>query len=588
MIIFKKTQETGISFIDVLVGTSLFLIVFIGLFAAFQLGLKVITQSKNKISATAIANGRMEMMRNLPYQSMGTKDAVLPFVNGILDSSTTTILNGLEFLIDTTVKYISDSADGTGINDTCDLDYKKAEIVVSWQGKFEGNVKFVTNISPKDKVEELNSCESQPGGVLSISVFNAFGQMIESPLIEVFNPETEALIDFYSPVNGKYSFPLATSTYKVVASKGSGYTIESTYGIDEIATPEKSHPFIVEGRETEISLSIDEISSFAVDTLSPWGRDSFFDSFNDISKIFESLNVLVNNGEITLATDTQGYISPGYIISDAITPTSILNWEELSFNDSETINTDLNYQIYYASGTQWYVIPEENLSGNNLGFDISPIDISFLSVNDYSALKIKANLLSDSTNTTPTLEDWQLSWVTSEATPIPNVNISLRGNKLLGTDSEEEPVYKYDGSVVSNSSGHVDVPNLEWDLYNFSIDPGENLDLIEISPSPQPVDLGPGENIEVDLYLEAENSVLLTIQDSVSLEPVFSASTTLYNLGLSYSTNQHTDIKGQVYYIPLDQLTYNVLVGASGYLSTSTTVYISGDVTKTIQLQQVE
>ncbi|MFH1509810.1 MAG: hypothetical protein ABID67_01510 [Candidatus Nealsonbacteria bacterium] len=588
MIKFKETKESGISFIDVIVGTSLFLIIFIGIFGAFQLGLKVISQSKNKISATAIANEQMEKIKNLPYQSIGIKNAILPFVDGVLDSSTTTSLNGIEYLINTTVKYISDTADGFGIDDNCDLDYKRIEIIVSWSGKFNGEVKFVTDISPKNIAEELNSCTIQPGGVLSISIFDAFGQMVESSLIEVFNSETELLIDSYSSIDGKHNFPLATSSYKVVASKGGEYTTERTYGINEIATPEKPNPLILEGQVTEISLSIDNVSLFSVDTFSPWGRDIFFDSFNDVSKISESSDILISEGEVNLATDTQGYIFSGYLISTIISPSNILNWEELSFTDFEVINTDLNYQIYYASGTEWYPIPEEDLNGNELGFDVSPVDLSFLSISNYPDLKIKGNLSSNSTGTTPSLEDWQLSWITNEATPISNVEFNIRGGKIIGTDEEEVPVYKYDETISTNSSGHIDISDLEWDLYTFSINPLENLDLVEIYPDPQPINLNPNSNVDVSLYLKAENSLLLTIQNISTLEPVFSASSTLSNLGLEYEINQSTDLEGQTYYIPLSQATYNIEVEASGYLSTSTIVYVTGDITKTIKLQQVE
>ena len=164
----------------------------------------------------------------------------------------------------------------------------------------------------------------------------------------------------------------------------------------------------------------------------------------------------------------------------------------------------------------------------------------------------------------------------------------LQGAKIIGTDEEEAPIYKYLASSTSNTSGQVNITNLEWDSYAFSSEPGSSLDLIETDPSPQPIDLAPDTTLSVDLFFQAENSLLLTVQDGETLGPIFSASTTLSNEGLSYGENQLTDEKGQTYFIPLAAATYDLEVEAPGYLSTSTSFWMSGDVIRTIKLEKVE
>jgi len=579
-------HERGISFIDVLVGTVIVLIVFLGIFGAFQLGLRVVAQSQNKISATVIANQWVEKIRNLPYGSIGTQGAVLPFVEGVLDSATTTFLNGTGYAVEIGVKYISDSADGTGAEDSCDLDYKRTEVKVSWSGRLTGEVKLVTDVAPKDKLQEIASCTAQPGGLLSISVFDAFGVMVSSPLIEVFDLEAEDLIDSYTPSSGRHDFPLVAANYKVVVSKA-GYSMDRSYGTEEVATPEKPHPLVLEGEITETSFSIDRVSTFSIDTLSPWGRDYFSDSFQDDSQVSQSSSLVIGGGEVRLATNTEGYLSSGFLDSIGIQPASLSSWEELAFTDVEPLATELKYQLHYASGTEWYIIPEEDLAGNLAGFDISPVDLSGLSA-FYSRLKIKGLFSSTDTTSTPALEDWQVSWITSQATPISNVTFSLRGDKVIGTDEEEEPVYKYSANPTSNSSGHIDISSLEWDAYVFSSNPASNLDLIETDPAPQPINLNPDTTISVDLFFQAENSLLLTVQDKDILVPIFSASTTLSNAGLEYQENQLTDETGQTHFIPLIAATYSLDIEAPGYLSTSTSVWVSGDVTESLKLEKVE
>jgi len=577
-------MKNGFTLIEVLLGTALMLIVFLGIFGAYQLGLKVVGVSKNKITATQIANGEIEKIRNLPYEKIGIIGGQLPTPTGILESSTSTTVNGVEYKIERKINYISDPADGIGVNDSCNLDYKRVEIKVSWQGRFPGEVKSVTDVSPKDKVQEIQSCQVQPGGVLSVLVFDAYGATTSSPLIEIKNPETFETITSATPSSGKYDFPLASSTYKVVVSKGSEYTVDQTYGTNEIAIPEKPNPTVLTGQVTNISFQIDRVSSFTVYTLSPWGSDYFSDAFLDESKISQKENVVVLNGQANLATTSDGYLPSGYLISISISPQNLIQWENFSFSDSEPEGTDLKYQILYASGTDWILIPDSDLSGNSMGFDQSPVSFSNLATT-YSSLKLKANFSTNSTSSTPVLFDWQISWRISNPTPIPNATFSVQGEKLIGKDSSESPVYKFATTTQTNSNGRKDLLNWGWDNYTFSIPMSTGLDLVSSDPQ-NPVSLPPNSHLDVKLYLDSQNSLLVTVQDSETLEAIFSAAVRLYKSG--YDKTQYANEKGQTYFIPLNVGSYNLEVSAPGYSTTTDSVSISGDITKTIKITRTE
>ncbi|MBM3257657.1 MAG: hypothetical protein FJZ05_00340 [Candidatus Nealsonbacteria bacterium] len=155
-------NSKAFTFVDILIGISLMLIIFISIFGVFQLASKVIALSKNKIAASSVANEEIEKIRNLAYSSVGIIDGVLPTASGTLSSTGTTTLNNVTYFVERKIEYISDEADGIGGADSCDLDYKRVEIAVSWQGRFSGSVKMVTDISPQSKDEELASCQSQP------------------------------------------------------------------------------------------------------------------------------------------------------------------------------------------------------------------------------------------------------------------------------------------------------------------------------------------------------------------------------------------------------------------------------------------
>ncbi len=587
--LLRDKSLAGFTLIDVLVGAALMLIVFLGIFGAYQLGLKVVGLSKTRIDATALANQQMEIIRNLPYESVGTKGASLPYAEGVLDMATTTVRNNIGYTVNIHVNYVVDDADGLAApEDDCYLDYKRVEVRVFWPGRFGGEIKLVTDVVPKNKVEETNTCLAQPGGILSVNVFDAYGQMVGFPLIEIFNPETEEEITSYSPSTGKYDFPLATSTYKVVVSK-SGYSSERTYGINEVATPEKPHPIVLEGQLTEISFSIDRLSTFLVNTLSPWGTDDFFDSFSTTSKIAESSNVVIDIGELKLAKTNGTYFPEGYLISQTIEPADIIRWRELNYTENVPPSTKIRYQVLYFDSENWVLVPDRDLPGNSAGLSPPPINTERMDPVIYPKIRLKATLSSlGSQVDTPILYDWEVNWETSQGNPIANVNFNLGGEKIIGYDATEAPIYKYSATSTSDADGKSAITNLEWDSYTFSVDPATGLDLVGIQPSPQPIGLSPDTTSTVDLYLEAENYFLLTVKNIETLEPIFAAEARLYNTVLGYDSTLETNEQGQVYFTPLTAADYNLEVNAPGYLATSTTASISGDTTKTVRLQRVE
>jgi len=59
-------MRKAFSLIEAIIGISLMLIVFLGIFGVFQLALKVVAQSKARVTAISIANQKIEDIRNMP------------------------------------------------------------------------------------------------------------------------------------------------------------------------------------------------------------------------------------------------------------------------------------------------------------------------------------------------------------------------------------------------------------------------------------------------------------------------------------------------------------------------------------------
>ncbi len=433
-------KKCGFTLLEVLIGSFLILVVFLGILGAFRFGVEVSGFIKAKVIASQIAIEEIEKVRALAYENIGI---VGGFPSGVLQPRENKTLNNINFTITRRVDYIADSQDGLALpQDDCPNDYKRTEIKVSWERPLRGGEALVvSDFSPPNLAKEC----SEQAGLLTVVVFNAFGNLVQSPLIEVLNPQTLQVLKSALPENGQHTFVLAPGIYRVQVSKP-GYSSERTYGQDEIAIPFREHPRILQGQLTQISLPIDKLSSMEV-------------------------------------------------------------------------NTKLNDE---------------------------------------------------------------------RQTPLGNVIFNLRGQKIIGQDAQEQPVYKYNQNHTSDSQGRVTISGLEWDTYEFSVDPSlTNLDLVSTQPT-QPISLAPDTTLQVTLFLEARNSLLITVQDLNTQEPIFSAQARLTNSQLNYDQTLNTDQAGQAFFVPLAQGSYNIQIQALGYEGLESTIQISGQTQKTYKLRRIE
>ena len=437
-------REKGATFIDVLVGTALVLIIFLGIFGAYQLGLKVISQSKARITATALANQRIELIHNLAYDDIGTTGGI-PY--GTIPETETISRNSIDYTVKTTVVYVDDPFDGLAPADTLAHDYKRVKVKVSWQARFSGGVLLITDVAPKGVEEEL------AGGTLFVVVFDALGVGVAQADLHIVNNEVAPAVDawYQTDFYGELVLagaPIAEESYQITVSK-TGYSQDRTYGEEELDAPAKPHASVYEGALTEIGFSIDKVSIFLLQTT---------------------------------GTQSQGY------------------------------------------------------------------------------------------------------------PPVKEVPLDVQGVKIIGTDSDGNPIYRYSESFLTGSAGKLEINNLEWDSYNFSADEEMTLlDLIEIevplgSTTTQPIDLLPDSTQEVRLILKAENTLLITVQDASTTEPIFGVSCNLSNIELEYDEIQPTDTGGKTFFIPLEEVIYQLIVEIDGYAISTDSLSVSGDTTTTVNL----
>lgn len=255
---------SGQTLLGVIIGLAIMGILAQALFTLTNTSFKMVGFNRSRIAARHIAQDRIELIRNLPYDNIGTVGGI---PSGPLEQIETHRINGVNYSVRTSVVYIDNSFDGTSPDDLLPTDFKRVRVDVSWEGitpSRNSPVVLVTDIAPQG----IETTEG--GGTLSILVFNSNGEAV--PQADVYiRAETSPEVDLYLQTNDNGIIvlpgaPECTSCYTISATK-EGYSTDRTYSTLEVANPNKPPISVIEGDTSEISLAIDLLSTVEVRSL---------------------------------------------------------------------------------------------------------------------------------------------------------------------------------------------------------------------------------------------------------------------------------------------------------------------------------
>ena len=463
--------------IDTVVGTAIMLIVFMGVFAAFQLSVDIILNNKARAGATALANERMEYIRSLTYTQIGTVGGI---PTGIIPQTEAITLNGISYTRRTFIQYADDPGDGLGASDVNGItaDYKALRSDVYWRARTgERHITVLSRMSPGGSGIEA----AVPGGTLTLNVLNATLQPVSNAQIHIVNPGTtppSQAIDFttFTNTSGMASFIGATTTgaYQITVTKP-GYSSAQTYGVTAQNTnPNPGHLFVSPNQTTTGTFAIDLVSSISVTTYS-LTTGTWTDSFSDESKVSPASSNIEVSGNRARFAGNQPWTAPAELLSATITPSALSRWGTFSWNDTQPSETTITYHVYYPEGGGRALVPDSALSGNSAGFTTgTSVGLSTIPAGAYASLILGANLVAlNPSAPSPSIEDWSLTY---EGGSTVAASFTLRGAKTIGT-GPAGAVYKYEASHTTNSSGTLTIPNLEWDSYTLSVAPVTGYDI---------------------------------------------------------------------------------------------------------------
>ena len=561
-----RSFSRGASLIDVVVGSALMLVVFMGISAAFQLSVEAVSNNKARAGAVALSGERMEYIRSLSYDAVGTVGGIPA---GAIAQSETVSLNDISYTRRTFIAYVDDPRDNTGPGGADNfptvspiaLDYKVARVDVSWASKQgERHIVLVTRIEPPNGLE-LACPPSTPCGTLAVTVTNAADEPVVNAQVRITNATTDPEIDVTTFTNedGMVVFAGApeASDYHAVVTK-TGYSSDRTY---DTANPALGPQTVSANQTTSVPLQIDLLSSMTITTYSLATND-WEDSFTDESKINTSTTVNIEiSGNQARFAGNQPWTLPASLRSETITPVALSRWGVFSWNDTRPSETTITYHVYYPEGAGSALVPDSVLAGNSAGFTTgTSIDLSVIPADTYQSLILEAYLVALNPNApSPSVQDWSLTYESGQGIALP---FSMHGLKVI--DYGPPTVYKYDQLLTTDSSGTLALSDLEWDTYTIAVAASTGYD-ISSSCAPQPIVLAPNTSVATKLFLSPHTSNSLLVDVKNGAGAYIAGATVRVTKGGSYDESMIADACGQAFFGALTNGNYSVTVSKAGY-----------------------
>jgi hypothetical protein len=571
---FQDRNRRGTTLVDVIVSLGIIALLFGGIFLVYFSLIDSTVNVDARNSATAAMNQEVEIIRNLPYDKVGTVGGI---PSGIIPQQQNIDVGNFTFSVKTTIRNIDDPFDGTlggNPNDTAPADYKQISMEVDCMtcNRFSP-ILFTTLASPKN----LESAGSD--GSLFIYVFDSNADPLPGVSVHIINTSTTPAIDLTDTTNQSgvlqlVGVPTSIRSYQAYATKA-GYSSDQTYPWGAALNPKPTNPHatVDTGSVAPITFYMDKVSQLTVRTTdvlcAPVSNQNFslqgewlIGKTPDVLKF--STTTKTGAGGTRLFSDMQwdtyhfSYGGAGYDLmgTNPLSP--------MSLKASST--ADFRFTLAPSLPNSVSVTPVDSVSGSGI-----PGATAMLSKSGFTETKKAGHAIFGGTDWSGGNYDSQSGGVDANGTP---------GSLML----------------LPNASSTYNISTEEW-LISKTIDVGSSTSayyFLDWNPKTQS---GPG-SIKFQLAANNDNSIWNFVGPSGNAGDFYTASSTVFGLDGNryirykvYLNTQSEDFTPQlddinfefnsicvpsvsVFWNELQAGSYNLLISAPGYLDATGTVSV--------------
>ncbi len=257
-------SKNGFSILEVVSAIFIFSIITLAIYGSFSAGLKSLSRSKHRISASELANEKMEIIRNMSYGDIGTVGGV---PSGVLLQNETVWKSNQKFNIHTFVRYADDPFDGLDGDpeETVPTDYKEVKVEVTWTELEAGQgVKVVSKFVPDGAETDVG------GGTFRLNVMNGSGLGISNAEVDIVNNEVDPPVSI-NTFTDSYGSVLLTGVqagdrnYEISVSKNDHESVTTLPPYpDTFFDPTDVHGSVIEDQLNTKAIIIDRLSDLHV------------------------------------------------------------------------------------------------------------------------------------------------------------------------------------------------------------------------------------------------------------------------------------------------------------------------------------
>lgn len=258
-------MNKGTTLIDFVISMAIVATLFAGVYLVYFSIVNAVQNVDVRNAAVAVIDSNIEMVRNLPYASVGTVGGAPA---GVIPQQQSVSYGKYLFVLQTVIRNIDDPFDGTiggSPNDTSPADYKMVSI--------EADCPTCTHFIPitvTATVSPKNLEGATQNGSIFIYAIDANGNAVSDATVKVTNPTVSPSVNLTDTTNASgvlqlVGVPTSTQNYQIIVSK-SGYSTDQTYPPGGAGNPNPRAPNITVVSQTlsRATLSIDRVSQVTV------------------------------------------------------------------------------------------------------------------------------------------------------------------------------------------------------------------------------------------------------------------------------------------------------------------------------------
>jgi competence protein ComGC len=259
-----KNSRSGFGLLEVVMGVGIISVLMMSIYLSLTSAVRNLGDSKQRSGAVALAQEKMEIIRHLAYDKIGTLNGMGP--QGPMEDEEFVRKNGYNYQVNIEIRYKDDPFDGVFPVDTVNNDYKEVMVKVSWANNGQArSLEMFSTFIP-------NGIETDAGGgTMAINVIDSGGLPVVNAAVHLESIEDTPSVDddAVTDTSGYLVFPgAAAQHYRVVVSK-SGYETIRTYPLppDSSFTPMNPDILINEDELNMKTFLMDKVANLSIKAL---------------------------------------------------------------------------------------------------------------------------------------------------------------------------------------------------------------------------------------------------------------------------------------------------------------------------------